>query len=113
VTTRVRIWPSRVAWSTLSGQRFATVMIDGAAADLTYLAGGASALDPAGGPSSLTIAAGTTYPLTEGAVPAGASYSASRIEAGAARRPRLWRLSPCPTLRTATTCREGQGQGQA
>jgi hypothetical protein len=59
--------------SSLSGQRFATVMIDGAPTDLTYLAGGPSALNPAGGPSTLTIA-GTAYPLTEGPVPAGASY---------------------------------------
>jgi hypothetical protein len=59
--------------SSQSGQRLATVLIDGAPADLTYLAGGPSALNPAGGPSTLTIA-GTTYPLTEGLVPAGASY---------------------------------------
>ena len=59
--------------STRSGQRFATVLIDGAPADLSYLAGGPSVLNPAGGPSALTIA-GTAYPLTEGGVPAGASY---------------------------------------
>ena len=44
-----------------------------APADLTYLAGGPSAINPAGGPSTLTIA-GTAYPLTEGRVPASASY---------------------------------------
>jgi hypothetical protein len=59
--------------SSKSGQRFATVMIDGAPADLTYLAGGPSALNPVGGPSTLTVT-GTAYPLTEGPVPAGASY---------------------------------------
>jgi hypothetical protein len=59
--------------SSLSGQRFATVMVDGAPAALTYLPGGPSALDPAGGPSTLTIA-GTTSTLTEGPVPAGVSY---------------------------------------
>jgi hypothetical protein len=56
-----------------SGQRFATVMVDGAPSDLTYLAGGPSAINPNGGPSTLTIDA-TPYPLTEGPVPAGASY---------------------------------------
>jgi hypothetical protein len=59
--------------STKSGQRFATVMVDGAPADLTYLAGGPSVLNPAGGPATLTIA-GTAYALTEGLVPADASY---------------------------------------
>lgn len=59
--------------SSQSGQRYATVMVDGAPSDLTYLAGGPSAINPNGGPSTLTIA-GTAYPLTEGPVPAGASY---------------------------------------
>jgi hypothetical protein len=60
--------------SSQSGQRYATVvMIDGTPAELTYLAGGPSALNPAGGPSTLTIA-GTAQSLTEGPVPAGASY---------------------------------------
>jgi hypothetical protein len=40
--------------SSLSGQRFATVIIDGAPAGLTCLPGGPSALNPAGGPSTLT-----------------------------------------------------------
>jgi hypothetical protein len=60
-------------FSSLSGQRSATVVVDGAAADLTYLAGGPSVFNPAGGPSTITIA-GTDYPLTEGSVPASASY---------------------------------------
>jgi hypothetical protein len=59
--------------STRSGQRFATVTIDGAPDDLTYLAGGPSVINPAGGPSTITID-GTAYPLTEGPVPPNASY---------------------------------------
>jgi len=59
--------------SSQSGQRHASLMVQGASADLTYLAGGPSALNPAGGPSTLTLA-GAAYPLSEGPVPAGASY---------------------------------------
>jgi hypothetical protein len=59
--------------SSQSGQRYATVTVDGAPADLTYLAGGPSAISPAGGPSTLTLAE-TAYPLTEGQVPADAGY---------------------------------------
>jgi hypothetical protein len=59
--------------SSQSGQRRATVTIDGAPADLTYLAGGPSAINPNGGPSTLTIG-GTDFLLTEGKVPASASY---------------------------------------
>lgn len=56
-----------------SGQRYATIMIDGAAADLTYLAGGPSELNPAGGPSTLTIA-GTATALIEGGLPTDSTY---------------------------------------
>ena len=59
--------------SSRSGQRYATVMLDGAAADLTYLAGGPSELNPAGGPSTLTVA-GTASALTEGDAPTDATY---------------------------------------
>jgi hypothetical protein len=59
--------------ASLSGQRFATVMVDGAPADLTYLPGGPSVLNPAGGPSTLTVAGGANT-LSEGPVPADASY---------------------------------------
>lgn len=60
-------------YSTRSGQRSATIMVDGAAADLTYLPGGPSVLNPTGGPTTLTIA-GTAYPLTEQPVPDGVGY---------------------------------------
>lgn len=59
--------------SSRSGQRLASVVIDGMPADLTYLAGGPSPINPNGGPSTLTIA-GTEYALSEGPVPDGASY---------------------------------------
>jgi hypothetical protein len=59
--------------SSRSGQRSATVTIDGAPADLTYLPGGPSALNPNGGPTTLSTA-DTTYELNEAAVPDDASY---------------------------------------
>jgi hypothetical protein len=59
--------------SSHSGQRYATITIDGAPADLTYLAGGPSQLNPAGGPATLTIGE-TAYPLAEGPIPDNARY---------------------------------------
>jgi hypothetical protein len=59
--------------SSRSGQRLATVTIDGVPADLTYLAGGPSPLNPNGGPTTLTIA-NTTYELDEATVPDDARY---------------------------------------
>jgi len=60
--------------STQGGRRFAEVLIDGAAADLTYLAGGPSAINPEGAPSTLTIG-DVAHSLSEGPAPAGASYA--------------------------------------
>jgi hypothetical protein len=60
--------------SARSGQRFGTVTIDGAPADLKYLAGGPSVLNPSPGPSTLTIAK-TEHALTEGDVPTDAAYT--------------------------------------
>lgn len=54
--------------SSRSGQRFATLTIDGAAAELTYLAGGSTVLNPNGGPTTLTVS-GTVLELTENAAP--------------------------------------------
>jgi hypothetical protein len=59
--------------SSRSGQRSAIVTVDGARADLTYLAGGPSPLNPNGGPTTLTIA-DTPYELSEAPVPDDASY---------------------------------------
>jgi hypothetical protein len=59
--------------SSRSGQRFATLTVDGADAELTYLSGGPSAINPNGGPSTLTIA-GTEYALSEGPLPAKSAF---------------------------------------
>ena len=59
--------------SSMSGQRYATVTLDGVAADLTYLAGGPSKFNPSPAPSTLTVA-GTVYALTEEPLAASANY---------------------------------------
>lgn len=59
--------------SSQSGQRFASVVIDGKPADLTYLAGGPSLINPNGGPTTLTLG-GSELTLTEGPVPTDAAY---------------------------------------
>lgn len=59
--------------SSKSGQRFATLTIDGASADLNYTPGGPSELNTNPGAPTLTIA-GTEYDLNEGPVPSSASY---------------------------------------